>query len=153
VADIRRRTDCPPMAGRRPGGDLVAAARLHIAVRTSGMRRWFFLSIAGLFGYADGSEWGTSHHRMKAGPFTPAPVASPSPLVGEGITDARYKLIWVRGWLRTTGPWIEPLIRRFAPPSPTRGEGKNAPSTSQAASESSPARRGRIHCRRSRGRS
>jgi cyclopropane-fatty-acyl-phospholipid synthase len=31
------------------------------------MRRWrcFFLATAGLFGYADGSEWGVSHYRMK----------------------------------------------------------------------------------------
>jgi cyclopropane-fatty-acyl-phospholipid synthase len=32
------------------------------------MRRWrgFLLATAGLFGYADGSEWGVSHYRMKA---------------------------------------------------------------------------------------
>jgi len=28
--------------------------------------RWFFLATAGLFGYADGSEWGISHYRMAA---------------------------------------------------------------------------------------
>ena len=28
--------------------------------------RWFFLATAGLFGYADGSEWGVSHYRMRA---------------------------------------------------------------------------------------
>jgi cyclopropane-fatty-acyl-phospholipid synthase len=28
--------------------------------------RWFFLATAGLFGYADGSEWGISHYRMQA---------------------------------------------------------------------------------------
>ena len=28
--------------------------------------RWFFLATAGLFGYADGNEWGVSHYRMKA---------------------------------------------------------------------------------------
>ena len=28
--------------------------------------RWFFLATAGLFGYAEGSEWGVSHYRMKA---------------------------------------------------------------------------------------
>jgi cyclopropane-fatty-acyl-phospholipid synthase len=28
--------------------------------------RWFLLATAGLFGYADGSEWGVSHYRMKA---------------------------------------------------------------------------------------
>lgn len=28
--------------------------------------RWFFLAAAGLFGYADGTEWGVSHYRMKA---------------------------------------------------------------------------------------
>jgi cyclopropane-fatty-acyl-phospholipid synthase len=50
--------------------------------------RWFFLATAGLFGHADGSEWGISHYRMKAGSFTPASVASPSPLAEEGITDA-----------------------------------------------------------------
>ena len=26
--------------------------------------RWFFLATAGLFGYAEGSEWGVSHYRM-----------------------------------------------------------------------------------------
>jgi cyclopropane-fatty-acyl-phospholipid synthase len=30
--------------------------------------RWFFLATAGLFGYANGSEWGVSHYRMKAAP-------------------------------------------------------------------------------------
>ncbi|MDP1866878.1 MAG: cyclopropane-fatty-acyl-phospholipid synthase family protein [Bradyrhizobium sp.] len=28
--------------------------------------RWFFLATSGLFGYAEGSEWGISHYRMKA---------------------------------------------------------------------------------------
>ena len=28
--------------------------------------RWFFLATSGLCGYADGSEWGVSHYRMKA---------------------------------------------------------------------------------------
>jgi len=28
--------------------------------------RWFLLATAGLFGYADGTEWGVSHYRMKA---------------------------------------------------------------------------------------
>lgn len=28
--------------------------------------RWFFLATAGLFGYADGTEWGVSHYRMTA---------------------------------------------------------------------------------------
>jgi cyclopropane-fatty-acyl-phospholipid synthase len=28
--------------------------------------RWFFLATSGLFGYADGSEWGVSHYRMVA---------------------------------------------------------------------------------------
>jgi cyclopropane-fatty-acyl-phospholipid synthase len=29
--------------------------------------RWYFLATSGLFGYADGSEWGVSHYRMRAG--------------------------------------------------------------------------------------
>ncbi len=28
--------------------------------------RWFLLATSGLFGYADGSEWGVSHYRLKA---------------------------------------------------------------------------------------
>jgi cyclopropane-fatty-acyl-phospholipid synthase len=28
--------------------------------------RWFFLATSGLFGYADGTEWGVSHYRMRA---------------------------------------------------------------------------------------
>ena len=28
--------------------------------------RWFLLATSGLFGYAEGSEWGVSHYRMKA---------------------------------------------------------------------------------------
>jgi cyclopropane-fatty-acyl-phospholipid synthase len=28
--------------------------------------RWFLLATSGLFGYADGSEWGVSHYRMRA---------------------------------------------------------------------------------------
>jgi hypothetical protein len=28
--------------------------------------RWFFLVTSGLFGYADGSEWGVSHYRIRA---------------------------------------------------------------------------------------
>ena len=35
--------------------------------------RWFFLATAGLFGYAEGSEWGVSHYRMKAATQTHAP--------------------------------------------------------------------------------
>jgi cyclopropane-fatty-acyl-phospholipid synthase len=27
--------------------------------------RWFFLATSGMFGYAEGSEWGVSHYRMK----------------------------------------------------------------------------------------
>ncbi|MGX4802213.1 hypothetical protein [Bradyrhizobium guangdongense] len=29
-------------------------------------RRRFFLATSGLFGYADGAEWGVSHYRVKA---------------------------------------------------------------------------------------
>jgi hypothetical protein len=56
------------------------------------------------------------------------PIATPSPLVGEGITASQCN----RGWVRGIGQHItarrEPLTRlRFAkPPSPTRGEGKNS---------------------------
>jgi cyclopropane-fatty-acyl-phospholipid synthase len=28
--------------------------------------RWFLLATSGLFGYADGTEWGVSRYRMKA---------------------------------------------------------------------------------------
>jgi cyclopropane-fatty-acyl-phospholipid synthase len=28
--------------------------------------RWFLLATTGLFGYADGTEWGVSQYRMKA---------------------------------------------------------------------------------------
>jgi hypothetical protein len=41
------------------------------------------------------------------------PVASPSPLAGEGITGINYKFAAVRGWLtRYCRPRIEPLIRQ-----------------------------------------
>ena len=32
------------------------------------MQRWrrFFLAISGLFGYAEGSEWGIIHHRLRS---------------------------------------------------------------------------------------
>ena len=35
--------------------------------------RWFFLATSGLFGYAEGSEWGVSHYRMKASGGTHVP--------------------------------------------------------------------------------
>jgi hypothetical protein len=64
-----------------------------------------------------------------------APIATPSPLVGEGITADQRKLGWVRGPVTETALLTQPLTRlRFAePPSPTRGEGKLAPHTSQTA--------------------
>jgi cyclopropane-fatty-acyl-phospholipid synthase len=40
--------------------------------------RWFFLATAGLFGYAEGSEWGVSHYRMKAASGTPVSSREPS---------------------------------------------------------------------------
>ncbi len=53
-------------------------------------------------------------------------IASPSPLVGEGISDGRSELNRVRGMGSGTATLRQPLTRlRFAkPPSPTRGEGK-----------------------------
>jgi hypothetical protein len=63
-------------------------------------------------------------------------IATPSPLVGEGITAGQHKDSWVRGSLADLSKPREPLTRlRFAqPPSPTRGEGKKrAPHTSRPA--------------------
>jgi hypothetical protein len=48
-------------------------------------------------------------------------LSVPSPLVGEGGFAKRRR---VRDTLRELTFWREPLIRRYAPPSPTRGEGK-----------------------------
>jgi hypothetical protein len=48
-------------------------------------------------------------------------AALPSPLVGEGGCDA---LASQTGEGVMTLVVLRPLIRRFAPPSPTRGEGK-----------------------------
>jgi hypothetical protein len=59
------------------------------------------------------------------------PIATPSPPVGEGITAFQRKLGWVRGLLAATPMRRQPITRRdahcvrVAPPSPTRGEGKN----------------------------
>ena len=59
-----------------------------------------------------------------------APIASPSPLVGEGITAGQRELGRVRGFDERIAMVRQPLIRRdthcvrIAPPSPTRGEGK-----------------------------
>src|SRR5215469_7505445 len=50
-------------------GEIEAVLRLVYGNDTSlWMRRWrwFFLATSGLFGYANGSEWGVSHYRMKA---------------------------------------------------------------------------------------
>src|SRR5579871_1207147 len=53
--------------------------------------------------------------------------------VGEGSSAGGYRLAWVRGLphratISRLDSRREPLIRRFAPPSPTRGEGKRAAS-------------------------
>ncbi|MBR0775569.1 class I SAM-dependent methyltransferase [Bradyrhizobium diazoefficiens] len=37
--------------------------------------RWFFLATSGLFGYADGTEWGVSQYRMKASDYSVAASA------------------------------------------------------------------------------
>jgi hypothetical protein len=54
-------------------------------------------------------------------------LATPSPLVGEGITAGRHNRGWVRGSIPHNTLLRQPLTRlRFAePPSPTGGEGKN----------------------------
>jgi hypothetical protein len=67
---------------------------------------------------------------------TAARVATPSLLVGEGITASQHNDGWVRGSICDLAMPREPLTGlRFAqPPSPTRGEGKKrAPHTSQLA--------------------
>ncbi|MGY8632509.1 cyclopropane-fatty-acyl-phospholipid synthase family protein [Bradyrhizobium sp. 14AA] len=45
-----------------------AFRRVHGDETSLWMRRWrwFLLATSGLFGYADGTEWGVSHYRMKA---------------------------------------------------------------------------------------
>ncbi|TFV38068.1 hypothetical protein E4K66_16745 [Bradyrhizobium frederickii] len=50
-------------------------------------------------------------------------AAAPSPLAGEGGFAKRSR---VRGLSphEQSCQWKEPLIRRFAPPSPTRGDGR-----------------------------
>jgi hypothetical protein len=71
---------------------------------------------------------------------TAMPIATPSPLVGEGSTAGKPKLGWVRGLVAEIALLKRPLTRlrgvyhRAAlradplaePPSPTWGEGKNA---------------------------
>ena len=52
-----RRDEIEEMLGHVYGDDIALWMRRW---------RWFFLATAGLFGYADGSEWGISHYRMKA---------------------------------------------------------------------------------------
>jgi len=62
---------------------------------------------------------------------TALPIASPSPLVGEGITASQRNRGWVRGFDQHITARREPLTRRdthcvrVAPPSPTRGEGNS----------------------------
>jgi len=50
--------------------DAIEAAlrKVHGDETSLWVRRWrcFFLATSGLFGYADGTEWGVSHYRMKA---------------------------------------------------------------------------------------
>ena len=49
--------------------DIAASLRdVHGDATAIWMRRWrwFFLAIAGLFSYAEGSEWGVSQYRMRA---------------------------------------------------------------------------------------
>jgi cyclopropane-fatty-acyl-phospholipid synthase len=47
--------------------DKYASAAVAAASPLSTRRwRWFLLATAGLFGYADGTEWGVSQYRMKA---------------------------------------------------------------------------------------
>src|SRR5262245_35068911 len=51
-------------------------------------------------------------------------VAAPSPLAGEGSDAWSRKFTWVRRISPRFPCGDRPLIRRFAPPSPARGEGK-----------------------------
>src|SRR6185312_2185378 len=51
-------------------------------------------------------------------------VLAPSPLVGEGGEIERSEMKPGEGFSPRTHKWREPLIRRCAPPSPARGEGK-----------------------------
>src|SRR6202047_4607764 len=70
--------------------------------------RWFFLATAGLFGYADGSERGVSHCRMKACLNKSQSLRScffPSPIVGEGGFAKRRRVRGLSGGCK-------PLIRR-----------------------------------------
>ena len=50
--------------------DAIEAVLRPVYGNDTGLRmrrwRWFFLATAGLFGYADGDEWGVSHYRMTA---------------------------------------------------------------------------------------
>ena len=129
----------PPDAGRNPGGASAAhqghhrAARRHrgIAVPPHGRRR---------------PPGRTLPHPERARPMPRSRCATssrswwielnrnhramlllPSPLVEEGGSLARSDSENDQGSLRKHRPLMrrEPLIRRFAPPSPTRGEGKH----------------------------
>src|SRR4051794_10952057 len=51
----------------------------------------------------------------------------------------------MRGSLRETCPSREPLIRRLAPPSPTRGEGRTTPSAAHDRDHRSPTRVGLLY--------
>jgi hypothetical protein len=85
--------------------------------------RWFFLATAGLFGYADGSEWGFSHYRMKACLNKSQSLRScffPSPIVGEGGFAKRRRARGLSPRMQTP----HPARTASAPPSPPRGEGK-----------------------------
>ena len=86
-----------------------------------------------------GGGRGMRQQSIEAGQHFAVPIDAPSPLVGEGITDSRPGLGWVRGTVASCDA-EEPLTRlRFAkPPSPTRGEGKN-PATARRQQHEHPA--------------
>jgi hypothetical protein len=122
---LRRRVARPACRGRSPHPTSVT-----IAIRPScergmagvvgviwGEREAEYFFQPGWTGFSDlpvGQSHTTSHKQAGVGFL-------PSPLVGEGAGAKRRRM---RGSLRDSYSLRGPLIRRYAPPSPTRGEGR-----------------------------